>query len=465
VDEASLAGSSLGDRYRLLEVIGEGGMGRVYRALQLATGQTVALKLLHPDVASDTQVVQRFQREAKLTTELSHSHIVKVVEFGELDGHLFLAMELMAGKSLASFIERGGSGRGRRLSVKRTLAIMVPVLDALEYAHARGVVHRDLKPENIMVIPGRGLFARDGVKLLDFGIAKLGDRAQAKTQKLTQHGLVLGTPGYMSPEQAVGAQADVRSDLYSCGVMLYQMLTGQRPFEAESGVEVLVMHLNAPPRSLRAVAPGAGIPASLDGVVLRALAKKPVERFQTARELRHALERGARGYADAGVGGLEPTMMAPSSSAPRIRSRWIPLAIVVAAALFIGNHLRTKVFRRHRAPSVASEPARKPRVGAASEAPMPATQHENPRRSAPELARESSPQTRPAAKREPPAGKKPVVKRESSTATKPTKPAVKRASPAGTKHAVKRASSAKTKHVAKKAHAKSKKRPVRKRKG
>src|SRR5205814_6449143 len=236
VDEASLVGSSLGERYRLLEEIGEGGMGRVYRAVQRATGQTVALKLLHPDVASDAQVVQRFQREAKLTTELSHPHIVKVVEFGELDGRLFLAMELITGKPLASILERGGGARGRRLSVKRTLAIMDPVLEALEYAHARGVVHRDLKPENIMVIPGRGLFARDGVKLLDFGIAKLGDRAQAKTQKLTQHGLVLGTPGYMSPEQAVGQQADVRSDLYSCGVMLYQMLTGQRPFEAESGV-------------------------------------------------------------------------------------------------------------------------------------------------------------------------------------------------------------------------------------
>ncbi|HEY5452648.1 MAG TPA: serine/threonine-protein kinase, partial [Polyangia bacterium] len=224
MDEASLAGSSLGERYRILDVIGEGGMGRVYRAVQLATGQTVALKLLHPDVASDAQVVQRFKREAKLMTELSHPHIVKVIEFGDLDGQLFLAMEMITGKSLASMIERGGSARGRRLSVKRTLAIMGPVLDALEYAHARGVVHRDLKPENIMVIPGRGLFARDGVKLLDFGIAKLGDRAQAKTQKLTQHGLVLGTPGYMSPEQATGQPADVRSDVYSCGVILYQML-------------------------------------------------------------------------------------------------------------------------------------------------------------------------------------------------------------------------------------------------
>jgi serine/threonine-protein kinase len=430
VDDASLVGSTLGERYRLLELIGEGGMGRVYRALQLATGQTVALKLLHPDVASDAQIVQRFQREAKLTTELTHPHIIKVVEFGELDGHLFLAMELLAGKSLASIIERRGGARGRRLGVRRTLAIMAPVLDALEYAHGRGVVHRDLKPENIMVIPGRGLFGRDRVKLLDFGIAKLGARAQAKTQKLTQHGLVLGTPGYMSPEQAVGHEADVRSDLYSCGVMLYQMLTGQRPFEADSGVEVLVMHLNAPPRSLRAVARGAGIPASLDGVVLRALAKKPAERFQTAHELRHALERGARGYADAGVSGLEETMMATSSSPapPRTRSRRIPFAfaiIAVAAALLIGNHFRTKLFGRRRAPSIASEPARKPRVPAHSDAPA----HDTPKRSVPE-----------------PVTTKPAVKRTNVGNVSNVKP------------------SAKTKHAAKRAHAKSKKKPVRKRK-
>jgi serine/threonine protein kinase len=457
VDEASLAGSSLGERYRLLEVIGEGGMGRVYRALQLATGETVALKLLHPDVASDAQIAQRFKREAKLTTELTHPHIIKVVEFGELDGRLFLAMELIAGKSLASIIERGGSARGRRLSVKRTLAIMGPVLDALEYAHGRGVVHRDLKPENIMVIPQRGLFARDGVKLLDFGIAKLGERAQAKTQKLTQHGLVLGTPGYMSPEQAVGHEADVRSDLYSCGVMLYQMLTGRRPFEADSGVEVLVMHLNAPPRPLRTVARSARIPASLDGVVLRALAKKPAERFQTAHELRHALERGARGYADAGVSGLEETMMATSSSAlrptrpPRPRSRRIRFAIIaIAAALLIGNHLRTKASRRRSAPSVASEPARKPHVAAGGESPPPA--HDNPKRSAPEPARASSPETKPAVKRASPAGPKYVVKRANVGNVR------------NARNVNKLKSSAKTKHATQRAHAKSKKTPVRKRK-
>jgi len=216
------------------------------------------------------------------------------------------------------------------------------------------------------------------------------------------------------------------------------------------------------------VAPGARIPVPLDGVVLRALAKKPAERFQTARELRQALERGARGYADAGVSGLESTMMAPSSPALRAssvrrpRSRLIPFAIVVAAAaLLIGNHLRPKVFGRRGSPSVASEPARRPHVAAGSDAPVPEPAHDNPKRTAPEAAREPPPETKPAVKREPSAGTKPAVKRTSSAATKP---AVKHASSAGTKHVVKRTSSKKTKQAAKRTHTKSKKKPVRKRK-
>src|SRR5262249_46154703 len=169
---------------------------------------------------------------------------------------------------------------------------------------------RDLKPENIMVTPARGLFAREGVKLLDFGIAKLGSDGDQTAQKLTQLGLVIGTPGYMSPEQAVGHEADVRSDLYSCGVIMYEMLTGQRPFEADPSPEVLAMHLNAAPRPLRAAAPDAGIPAALEGVVLRALAKRPADRFQSARALRRALERTARaGRRASAVSGIETTML------------------------------------------------------------------------------------------------------------------------------------------------------------
>ena len=278
-NEASLIGNTLGDRYRLIEVIGEGGMGRVYRAEQLATGKAVALKLLHPEFVGVDQVVRRFEREAKVMTEVAHPGIVKVIELGEWNGRLFLAMELLAGKSLAEQLAREGgqSGKGgKRLSVKRTLAIIRPVLEALEYAHALGVVHRDLKPENIMIIPG-GLLSRESIKLLDFGIAKLGDRSVQSSQKLTQHGMVLGTPAYMAPEQAAGQEADVRSDVYSCGVIIYQLLTGHRPFEGDANIDVLLMHINTQPKSLREVADGAWIPDAVERVVLRALAKRPFE--------------------------------------------------------------------------------------------------------------------------------------------------------------------------------------------
>src|SRR5262249_16035194 len=146
--------------------------------------------------------VQRFEREAKVTTHLSHPHILKTVEFGRWEGRLFLAMEFIAGQSLADLLDTAPGNKGRRMTIKRTLAIMRPVLEALEYAHGLGVVHRDLKPDNIMVVPRRGIFSRERVKLLDFGIAKLGDDAPLQERKLTQAGMLLGTPGYMSPEQA-----------------------------------------------------------------------------------------------------------------------------------------------------------------------------------------------------------------------------------------------------------------------
>jgi serine/threonine-protein kinase len=324
VNAASLVGSTLGDRYRLLEVIGEGGMGRVYRAERLATGQIVALKLLNPEFWGVDQVIQRFEREAKVTSHLTHPNIVQVVEFGAWNGHLFLATELLEGRSLDELIQRQGTRGGRRSSVERALAIMRPVLDALEYAHARGVVHRDLKPQNIMVIPARGRFSRERVKLLDFGIAKLRDDAKAPTQKLTQQGLVLGTPGYMSPEQAVGDAADARSDVYACGVILYEMLAGRSPFAADSSLDIMSAQLNATSASLQASATEARIPAALQPVVLRALSKRPADRFRSVRELRRALERAARVHQPRAAGGT-----------------WIRLAVIAAAtAILVGDHLK-----------------------------------------------------------------------------------------------------------------------------
>ena len=321
-------------------MIGDGGMGQVFRAEQLATGRTVALKLLHSQLTGVAEIVQRFEREAKVTTRLSHPHIVKTVEFGQWEGRLYLAMEFLAGQSLAALLDASAGNKGGRMTIKRTIAIMRPVLEALEYAHGLGVVHRDLKPDNIMVVPGRAIFARECVKLLDFGIAKLADDAPVQGRKLTQAGMLLGTPGYMSPEQAAGQKADVRSDLYSCGVILYEMLAGRRPFEADSSVEILAMHVSATPKPLREIAADASIPAAVEGLIMRALAKRPAERFQSARDLREALDRAASGRNQhAVVSGIETTVFA-APVAPRSRSRWLQVAIIlVAMALLIVGHL------------------------------------------------------------------------------------------------------------------------------
>jgi serine/threonine protein kinase len=403
VDKASLVGSSLSDRYRLVEVIGEGGMGSVFRAEHLVTGAMVAVKLLHPEFVGVGEVVQRFEREAKLTTQLSHPHIVKMVEFGEWQGRLYLAMELLPGRSLAELIGRGDKPSGTRFPIKRTAALMRPVLDALEYAHGLGVVHRDLKPENIMVVPARGLLSRETVKLLDFGIAKLGDQVAETKPNLTQHGIVLGTPGYMSPEQALGRPADARSDIYSCGVVLYEMLTGRRPFEAASPVEVLAMHVGKAPRGPGSVAPDARIPPAMDAVVLRALAKQPDERFQSARELRRALDR-ATALTDAAVAiisGMERTVLATAPAPRRRSSYWMEVPIIAAALLMlVGHHLPAR--------SAIGGDAIKSRAVASTEAPPPASRS-RPRRPSPEVtrqpperARHEGKPARPSAKRQAP---------------------------------------------------------------
>ena len=285
-----LVGRLIGDRYQVLAPLGRGGMGAVYRVEHTMMKKELALKLLHPELSRLDEVAKRFEREAEAAARLDHPNIIGVTDFGRTaDGQLFLVMELLNGPSLAQLIRPGGEA-GRPLGVQRSVAILRQVLRALDAAHARGIVHRDLKPDNIVLIERDG--EPDFVKLLDFGIAKITSPSNDSSSKetLTQAGVVFGTPEYLSPEQAMGEEADGRADLYAAGVMLFEMLTGRRPFESASKVEILSKHLTVPPPRMRDVAPDAGIPDALERVVERALAKKREERFASAAEFLSALD-------------------------------------------------------------------------------------------------------------------------------------------------------------------------------
>jgi serine/threonine-protein kinase len=284
-DEQLQSGSVLVGRYRLIERIGAGAVGLVWRGVDLRMRNEVAIKVVRPELVANAELAARVEREARLASRLSHDNIVKVSDCGSTpSGAMYIVMEYLQGKTLAEVLQRRG-----RLPVKRALRIGRQILSALAQAHERGVVHRDLKPENIILI------ARDDeadiVKLLDFGIAKpTGDGAGPS---LTQAGVIFGTPDYMSPEQVSGSAVDARTDLYACAAILHQMLTGHTIFEADDPLDVLKMQLSETPRSPRRVAPDAEIPEHVDRAILRALEKDRDVRFPTARAFQMALAGGA----------------------------------------------------------------------------------------------------------------------------------------------------------------------------
>ncbi|HXU71917.1 MAG TPA: serine/threonine-protein kinase [Polyangia bacterium] len=292
--EDPLVGRLIAERYRVLSPLGRGGMGAVYRVEHVMLKKELALKFLHPELGRLDEVARRFEREAEAAARLDHPNIIAVTDFGRTeDGMLFLVMELLNGLSLTNVIRP--SGVGRPLPVERALGIVRQILRALEHAHGSGIIHRDLKPDNIMLIERDG--ERDIVKLLDFGIAKItapqdGDPAQ-QGQALTQAGVVFGTPEYLSPEQAMGEEADPRADLYSVGIVLYEMLTGKRPFDAPSKVAIVSMHLTQKAMPVTQAAPEAAVPKWLERVVERAMAKKRDERYASSSELLAALDWSA----------------------------------------------------------------------------------------------------------------------------------------------------------------------------
>jgi len=274
-----LVGKILLGRYRVAHVIGEGGMGKVYLAEQKMGNavRKVAIKTLHPELSGDPQLVARFHRESETVIELSHPNTIQFYDFGELeDNTLIIVMEYIEGEDLAHVLQRGPIDAGRADK------LLIQICGSLHEAHQRGVVHRDLKPENVLLTDRGG--QTDFVKVLDFGIAKRSEAEDQSHAKLTKQGMVLGTPPYMSPEQFSGQALDARSDIYSLGVMAYEMLTGSLPFEANTPWEWATKHLTADPAPLEAHAHAANLPPQKKNAVMRALAKNRDQRHASVLE-------------------------------------------------------------------------------------------------------------------------------------------------------------------------------------
>lgn len=278
VSRDPLIGRTIANRFQILSKVGVGGMGAVYKAKQKGMDRFVAIKTLLNEFASNETVVKRFHLEALAVSKLAHPNTISIYDFGQTDdGILYIAMEFLEGSALEQVLRKDLA-----LPVKRALHIMKQVCLSLTEAHAKGIVHRDLKPDNIFLVTVGN--DSDFAKVLDFGVAKL--RVADQNQgTLTQAGVIFGTPKYMSPEQSRSLDLDPRSDIYSLGVILFEMLTGEPPFEAENPLAILIQHVQTPPPPMREVRPDLLIPQEVEAIVRRALSKKPQDRQQSVQDM------------------------------------------------------------------------------------------------------------------------------------------------------------------------------------
>jgi serine/threonine protein kinase len=270
-------------RYQIMRRLGEGGMGTVYLAEQVSIGRKVALKLLRGSYAMDDEFIERFRREARLAASLNHRNIVTVYDFDQGDDEsLFIAMEYLDGEKLSDVIRREGP-----LDMGRAVRFGLQFAEGLEAAHHAGVIHRDIKPDNIMVVGEEGV---ETIKLMDFGIARLRD--VAATSRLTRPDVIMGTPAYMAPEQAEGKETSERTDIYALGVVLYEMLSGEVPFKANTPAAVLLKQIQESPVPLRKLR--REVPAEIERIVMQALEKKPEKRQRDMRDLVQGLRKAGK---------------------------------------------------------------------------------------------------------------------------------------------------------------------------
>jgi len=294
-------GSTIDGRYKVEALLGEGGMGVVYRCVHTIIGKKVAMKVLRADLARDAEVTERFLNEAKAASSIGNAHIIDISDFGQFpDGAAYFVMEYLNGQPMSKLVEGG-----QPLPVQRILHLARQIAEGLSAAHAANIVHRDLKPDNIFLVDRGG--QRDFVKILDFGIAKVSSSAEGS--KLTRAGAVFGTPHYMSPEQAAGQPVDHRGDIYSFGVILYELASGRLPFDADNFMGILTQHMYKAPVPIRALVPvPQDVPPGLEAIILKCLSKRAEHRYQSMHELILEFDRMNAGAVPDAV----PEMMARS---------------------------------------------------------------------------------------------------------------------------------------------------------
>jgi serine/threonine-protein kinase len=379
-------GATIDGRYKVEALLGEGGMGVVYRCVHTIIGKKVAMKVLRADLARDAEVTERFLNEAKSASTIGNAHIIDISDFGQFqDGSTYFVMEFLVGVPLSKAVEGG-----QAVPVPRILHIARQLAEGLSAAHAVGIVHRDLKPDNIFLIARGG--EKDFVKILDFGIAKVSTSGEGA--KLTRAGAVFGTPHYMSPEQAAGQPVDHRGDVYSFGVILYEMASGRVPFDADNFMGILTQHMYKAPVPIRALVPQPQeVPPGLEAIVLKCLSKRPEHRYQSMDELIGDIDKLAAGNVPDAVpemmsrsGGFnvpadyfaKPHMPEPVPASPvgqRRNSKWPLLAGLagVAAAVAIVGGIFAKSSQSRAQPEGLVSPKAAPVQPAASVAAVPDT--------------------------------------------------------------------------------------------
>jgi serine/threonine-protein kinase len=349
--EDPLVGVVLDGRYQVERKLGEGGMGVVYLATHVVIGKRYALKVLRGEMATEKEVAERFTQEARAAASIGNEHIIEITDFGRApDGAPYFVMELLDGKELHDLLEQSP-----QLEVNRSLRILAQCCDALAAAHSIGIIHRDLKPENIFLVTRSG--NPDFVKVLDFGIAKVA----RESGRLTRTGMIFGTPQYMSPEQAAGTDIDSRTDIYSLGIIMYEMLCGRVPFEADTFMGVLTKHLYEEPIPPKRLVPAVNIPTAVEAVLLKAIAKKPDRRYgsmiEFAEDIRSILDGKTPSFVYDQMRELGTTTLPPpppseivkgrsprgavSEGLPSFRPKWpifagVGAAVVVVLALVAG---------------------------------------------------------------------------------------------------------------------------------